>query len=67
MGHAAQLWQIEMQTVAIQCHLAQIGADAQNTAGFHLAPDAFQFLLTDAEMKLLVTAVIHRASPSLSR
>ena len=64
--HAAQLWQIQMQTISVQRHLAQIGADAQNAAGFHFVPNPFQLRLADPEMKLLVAAVAHRASPSLS-
>ena len=61
--HPSQLRQIKMQTISIQRHLAQIGTNAQNAAGLHFVPDSFQLLLADPEVKLLVTAVIHRASP----
>ena len=64
--HPAQLRQIKMQTIPVQRHLAQIGANAQNAAGFHFVPNPFQFRLADPEMELLVAAVAHRASPSLS-
>lgn len=64
--HAAQLRQIQMQTISVQRHFAQIGANAQNAAGFHLVPNPFQLGLADPEMELLVAAVAHRASPSLS-
>lgn len=67
IGHPAQFLQVQMQTITVQSHLAQIGTYAQNAAAFHLAPDTFQFLLADAKVQLLVAAVIHRASPSLSR
>ena len=64
--HAAQLRQIQIQTISVQRHLAQIGANAQNAARFHLVPNPFQLRLADSEMELLVAAVAHRASPSLS-
>ena len=64
--HPAQLRQIQMQTIPVQCHLAQIGANAQDAAGFHFVPNPLQFRLADPEMELLVAAVAHRASPSLS-
>ena len=40
---------------------------AQNTATFHLLTNAFQFDFADTKMDLLVTALRHRASPSLSK
>ena len=64
--HAAQLWQIKMQTISVQRHLAQIGTNAQNAAGFHFVPNPFQLWFADPKMELLVAAVAHRASPSLS-
>ena len=64
--HAAQLRQVKVQAVAVQRHLAQIGANIQNAAGFHFVPNPFQLRLADSEMELLVAAVAHRASPSLS-
>ena len=64
--HAAQLRQIQIQTISVQRHLAQIGANIQNVAGFHFVPNPFQLRLADPEMELLVAAVAHRASPSLS-
>ena len=64
--HTAQLRQIQIQTISVQRHLSQIGANAQNAAGFHLVPNPFQLRLADPEMELLVAAVAYRASPSLS-
>ena len=64
--HAAQLRQVKVQAISVQRHLAQIGANAQNAAGFHLVPNPFQLRLADPEMELLVAAVAHWASPSLS-
>ena len=67
MRHPAQLRQIQIQTISVQRHFAQIGTNAQNAAGFHLVPNPFQLRLADPEMELLIAAVAHRASPSLSR
>ena len=64
--HVPQLRQIKVQAVAVQSHLAQIGTNAQNAAGFHFVPNPFQLRLADPEMELLVAAVAHRASPTLS-
>lgn len=65
--HAAQFFEVKMQAISVQRHLAQIGADAQNAAGFHFVPNPFQLRLADPEMELLVATVAHRASPSLSK
>ena len=60
------LRQVKIQTVAVQCHLADIGTQATDAHAQHLFINAVLFGLCGSQDDDLVPLFSHRASPSLS-
>ena len=63
--HAAQLLQVEVQAVTVQCHLADIGTQAADAHAQHLFIDAIFLRFCGSQDDDLVPLFPHRASPSL--
>lgn len=59
IGHSAQLWQIQLDSVTVQSHLTQVGSNTQDSKLLHLGVDALQLGLADSKMKLLVSLFTH--------
>ena len=64
--HAAQFFQIQMQTVAVQSHLADIGTQAPDAHAEHLFIDTVLFCFAQAQDDGFIPLFFRRASPSLS-
>ena len=64
--HAAQLLQVKVQAVAVQCHLTDIGTQASYAHAQHLFIDAILLGFCGSQDDDLVPFFPHRASPSLS-
>ena len=64
--HALQLFQVEVQAVAVQRHLADIGTQAADAHAQHLFIDAVFLGFCGSQDDDLVPLFPHRASPSLS-
>lgn len=64
--HALQFFQVEVQAIAVQCHLADIGTQASDAHTEHLFIDTVLFCFAQAQDDGFIPLLFHRASPSLS-
>ena len=64
--HALQFFQVEVQAIAVQCHLADIGTQASDAHAEHLFLDTVLFCFAQAQDDGFIPLFFHRASPSLS-
>ena len=65
--HAAQLFQVQMQTIHIQSHLTDIGTQTTDAHAQHLFIDTIFLSFCGSQDDDLIPFFSHRASPSLSR
>ena len=64
--HAAQFFQVQMQAVTVQSHLADIGTQAADAHTQHLFINAIFLCFCGSQDDDFVPLFPHRASPSLS-
>jgi len=64
--HPAQLRQVKVQTITIQCHFADIRTQTADAHAIHLFVNPILFGFCDAQDQNLVPLFSHRASPSRS-
>ena len=64
--HALQVFQVEVQAIAVQCHLADIGTQASDAHAEHLFIDTVLFCFAQAQDDGFIPLFFYRASPSLS-
>ena len=64
--HALQVFQVKVQAIAVQCHLADIGTQASDAHAEHFFIDTVLFCFAQAQDDGFIPFFPHRASPSLS-
>ena len=64
--HAAQFFQVQMQAIAVQCHIADLGTQASDAHTENLFIDTVLFCFAQAQDDDFIPLLFHRASPSLS-
>ena len=60
--HALQFFQVEVQAIAVQCHLADIGTQASDAHAEHLFINTVLFCFAQAQDDGFIPLFFHRAS-----